>query len=132
MEPVFRPFCPHFLTLRTFVTRSRNFKALARGIRLKPQIPGFGSQRICPTCGLITSHSKAFAWSVGNRFQRCPYGEKMRRNKTVIVVRIVFALLILYAIFGVIRKTVSAPVLWNDGGVHRASLYATSRGISRS
>ena len=59
-------------------------------------------------------------------------GEKMRRNKTVIVVRIVFALLILYAIFGVMGKTVSAPVLWNDGGARQASSYATSRGISRS
>jgi len=56
----------------------------------------------------------------------------MRRNKTVIVFRIVFALLILYVIFGVIRKTVSTPVLWNDGGAHQASSYATSPGISRS
>ena len=27
--------------------------------RLKPQIVGFGSQRMCPSCGLITSRSKA-------------------------------------------------------------------------
>src|SRR5712692_8442902 len=45
-----------------------------------------------------------------------PPGEKMRRNKTVIVIRIVVALLILYAIVGLIRKTVSAPVLGNGGG----------------
>ena len=45
--------------------------------------------------------------------------------KTVIVVRIVFALLILYAIFGLIRKTVSAPALWNDGGTHQASSHRT-------
>jgi hypothetical protein len=61
-----------------------------------------------------------------------PMVKKMRRNKTVIVVRIVFALLILYAIFGLIRKTVSAPVFVDDVGAHQASSYATSRGISRS
>jgi len=66
MEPVFRPFCPHFLTLPTFVTRSlRNFKASARGIRLRPQIAGFGSQRMCPSCGSITSRSKAFCLECG-------------------------------------------------------------------
>ena len=27
--------------------------------RLKPQIAGFGSQRMCPSCGLITSRLKA-------------------------------------------------------------------------
>jgi len=27
--------------------------------RLKPQIAGFGSQRMCPSCGLITSRFKA-------------------------------------------------------------------------
>jgi len=27
--------------------------------RLKPQIVGFGSQRMCPSCGLITSRLKA-------------------------------------------------------------------------
>ena len=68
MEPVFRPFCPHFLTLRTFVTRSRNFKALAPGIRLKPQMAGFGSQRMCPACGLITSRSKVFCLECGKPF----------------------------------------------------------------
>jgi len=129
MEPVFRPFCPRFHTLLTFITRSfRNFKASARFIRLKPQIAGFGPQRMCPSCGLITSRSKAFCLECGKPF---PAGEKMRQNKTVIVVRIVFALLILYAIFGFIRKTVSAPVLGNGGGTHQASSYATSRGISR-
>ncbi len=57
-----------------------------------------------------------------------PPGEKMRRNKTVIVIQIVFALLILYAIFGLIRKTVSAPVLGNGGGTHQASSHWTRRG----
>jgi hypothetical protein len=31
---------------------------LYRMRRLKPQIAGFGSQRMCPSCGLITSRSK--------------------------------------------------------------------------
>jgi len=130
MEPVSRLSCRLFHTLPTFIVRSfRNSKAAARCIRLKPQIAGFGSQRMCPSCRLITSQSKVFCLECGEPF---PAGEKMRRNKTVIVVRIVFALLILCAIFGLIRKTVSAPVLWNDGGAHQASSYATSRGISRS
>src|SRR5207253_11182970 len=67
MEPVSRPFCPRFRTLPTFVARSlRNFKASVSFIRLKqPQIPGFGSQRMCPSCGLITSRSKAFCLECG-------------------------------------------------------------------
>ena len=47
-----------------------------------------------------------------------------------IVIRIVFALLILYAIVGLVRKTLSAPVLGQGGGTRQASSYATSRGIS--
>ena len=31
---------------------------LYRMRKLKPQIAGFGSQRMCPSCGLITSRSK--------------------------------------------------------------------------
>ena len=27
---------------------------------LKPQVPGYGSQRMCPSCGLITSRLKAY------------------------------------------------------------------------
>jgi len=65
MEPVFRPSCPHFRTLPTFV---RNFKASVRFIRLKPQIAGFGSQRMCPSCGLITSRSKTFCLECGKPF----------------------------------------------------------------
>ena len=69
MEPVFRPFCPRFRTLPTFVTPPlRNFKASARCIRLKPQIAGFGSQRMCPSCGLITSRSKEFCLECGKSF----------------------------------------------------------------
>ena len=33
--------------------------------RLKPQIAGFGSQRMCPSCGLITSRSKASCLECG-------------------------------------------------------------------
>ncbi len=32
---------------------------LYRMRNLKPQIAGFGSQRMCPSCGLITSRFKA-------------------------------------------------------------------------
>jgi hypothetical protein len=66
MEPVFRPSCPRFRTLPTFVTLSlRNFKASERSIRPKLQIVGFGSQRMCPSCGLITSRSKEFCLECG-------------------------------------------------------------------
>jgi hypothetical protein len=33
--------------------------------RLKPQIAGYGSQRMCPACGLITSRSKACCLECG-------------------------------------------------------------------
>lgn len=48
MEPVFRPFRSHFLTLQTFVTRSRDFKASAHCIRLNPQIAGFRGTKDVP------------------------------------------------------------------------------------
>jgi hypothetical protein len=69
MEPVFRPFCPLFHALPISITRSfRNFRASARFIRLKPQIAGFGPQRMCPSCGLITSRSKEFCLECGKSF----------------------------------------------------------------
>jgi hypothetical protein len=36
--------------------------------RLKPQIGGFGSQRMCPSCGLITSRLKACCLECGKSF----------------------------------------------------------------
>jgi hypothetical protein len=33
--------------------------------KLKPQIAGYGSQRMCPSCGLITSRSKACCLECG-------------------------------------------------------------------
>ena len=33
--------------------------------RLKPQIAAFGSQRMCPSCGLITSRLKAHCLECG-------------------------------------------------------------------
>ena len=33
--------------------------------KLKPQIAGFGSQRMCPSCGLITSRLKASCLECG-------------------------------------------------------------------
>ena len=66
MEPIFRPFCSRFRTLPAFVTRSlRHFKISGRFIRLKPQIAGFGSQRMCPSCGLITSRWEEFCLECG-------------------------------------------------------------------
>src|ERR1700730_17080086 len=64
MEPVFRPFCPRFGTLPTFVTLSlRNFKASTRCIR-RPLTACFGSQTICPSCG-FTSRSQEFCLESG-------------------------------------------------------------------
>jgi len=58
---------------------------------------------------------------VGNRFQRVK--RKDATEQKCIVIRIVFALLILYAIVGLIRKTLSAPALGQGGGTHQASSY---------
>jgi hypothetical protein len=38
---------------------------LYRMRKLKPQIAGFGSQRMCPSCGLITSRFKACCMECG-------------------------------------------------------------------
>ena len=38
---------------------------LHRMRKLKPQIAGFGSQRMCPSCGLITSRLKACCLECG-------------------------------------------------------------------
>jgi hypothetical protein len=92
MEPIFHPFCPRFRTLPTFVTLSlRNFKASARCIRLRPQIAGFGSQRMCPSCGLITSHAKEFCLECKKSFpavyllvKRCN-GAKVHRHSDSIL-----------------------------------------------
>ena len=112
MEPVFRPFCPRFRTLPTFVTLPlRNFSASARCIRLKPQIAGFGSLRMCPSCGLITSRSKEFCLGVWKIVSSGVPTVKRCNGAKVYLHSIVFALLILYAIDGLIRKTLSAPVL---------------------
>jgi predicted amidophosphoribosyltransferase len=38
---------------------------LYRMRKLKPQMAGFGSQRMCPSCGLITSRLKACCLECG-------------------------------------------------------------------
>jgi hypothetical protein len=38
---------------------------LYRMRKLKPQIAGYGSQRMCPSCGLITSRLKACCLECG-------------------------------------------------------------------
>jgi hypothetical protein len=38
---------------------------VARGLRrMKPQMAGYASQRMCPACGLITPREEGLAWSV--------------------------------------------------------------------
>ena len=37
--------------------------------KLRPQVAAYGSQRMCPSCGLITSRLKHVAWSVASLLQ---------------------------------------------------------------
>ena len=37
--------------------------------KLKPQVAGYGSQRMCPSCGLITSRFKACCLECGTPFK---------------------------------------------------------------
>jgi hypothetical protein len=41
--------------------------------RLKPQLAGFQSQRMCPSCGLITSRLKARCLECGKPFPAVVY-----------------------------------------------------------
>ena len=41
--------------------------------RLKPQLAGFQSQRMCPSCGLITSRLKASCLECGRPFTAVVY-----------------------------------------------------------
>ena len=41
--------------------------------RLKPQLAGFQSQRMCPSCGLITSRLKASCMECGKPFTAVVY-----------------------------------------------------------
>ena len=41
--------------------------------RLKPQLAGFQSQRMCPNCGLITSRLKASCLECGKPFTAVEY-----------------------------------------------------------
>jgi predicted amidophosphoribosyltransferase len=41
--------------------------------RLKPQLAGFQSQMMCPSCGLITSRSKASCLECGKPFSAVVY-----------------------------------------------------------
>ena len=50
-----------------------------------------------------------------------PRVKNMQGNKSVIVIRMVVALLILYAVFGLIRKTLPALAVGNGTGTHQAS-----------
>ena len=41
--------------------------------KLKPQVAGYGSQRMCPSCGLITSRLKANCLECGKPFTAVVY-----------------------------------------------------------
>jgi predicted amidophosphoribosyltransferase len=47
--------------------------------RLKPQMAGYASQRMCPACGLITPRSKASCQECGKAFVNAPAGRQARR-----------------------------------------------------
>jgi len=46
---------------------------LRRMRKLKPQAAGYGSQRMCPHCGLITSRLKASCLECGKSFTAVVY-----------------------------------------------------------
>ncbi len=47
---------------------------LLRGMRkAKPQVAGFGSQRMCPSCGLITSRLRSNCLECGKPFTAVVY-----------------------------------------------------------
>jgi len=41
--------------------------------KLKPRVAGYGSQRMCPSCGLITSRLKASCLECGKPFTAVVY-----------------------------------------------------------
>jgi hypothetical protein len=43
-------------------------RLLYRMRKMKPQIAGYGTQRMCPSCGLITSRLKASCLECGKSF----------------------------------------------------------------
>jgi predicted amidophosphoribosyltransferase len=47
--------------------------------RLKLQVAGYASQRMCPACGLITPRSKAACLECGKPFLSAPIAPKDRR-----------------------------------------------------
>jgi hypothetical protein len=44
--------------------------------KLKPQVAGYGSQRMCPSCGLITSRLRACCLECGKSLTVTPILEK--------------------------------------------------------
>jgi hypothetical protein len=51
--------------LKSFALWLKKLNASLRATKLKPEIAGFGSQRMCPFCGLITSRSKSSCLECG-------------------------------------------------------------------
>ena len=46
--------------------------------KLKPQVAGYGSQRMCPSCGLITSRLKASCLECGKPFTAVVYSNSRK------------------------------------------------------
>ena len=46
--------------------------------KLRPQVTGYGSQRMCPSCGLITSRLKANCLECGKPFTAVVYSTSKR------------------------------------------------------
>jgi hypothetical protein len=44
--------------------------------RLKPEVAGYGTQRMCPACGLITPRSKAACLECGRAFVSVSVGRR--------------------------------------------------------
>ena len=73
MEPVLPPFHNPFRRRLAFFTDL--FTKLL--VRLKPGPRDFGSQRMCPFCGLITSRSKRLCLECGKSLRGVSWDEKM-------------------------------------------------------
>jgi hypothetical protein len=56
------------------------FVLVYRVRRLKPEMGGYASQRMCPACGLITPRSKAACLECGRMFVRAPMGKQREKE----------------------------------------------------
>ena len=54
---------------------------LYRMLKLQPQVAGYGSQRMCPYCGLITSRLKAYCMECGQSLTAVSVTQLLSRPK---------------------------------------------------